>query len=294
MLTTPVIVGLGEVLWDLLPAGKQLGGAPANFAYHAHAQGAHAVVVSAVGSDPLGTELRARLDALGLDTSCLATDPAHPTSTVSVALDAAGTPTFTIHEHVAWDHLAWSPALAALAPRADAVCFGTLGQRSSPARVTIQRFVAATRPAALRIFDINFRQHYYSRETIAHGLANSQVLKLNDQELPVLAKVLALPGDEPAQLGALLKRYPLRLIALTRGAAGSTLFTPSERHDCAAATTVVVDSIGAGDAFTAALALGLLRDLPLAALHTHAAQLAAYVCTQPGATPPVPAHLRGA
>ena len=183
------VVGLGELLWDLLPSGRQLGGAPANFAYHAAALGDHGFVASRVGEDDLGREAAGRLQALGLSTKYVQVDPGHPTGTVDVKLDEAGQPDFTITTGVAWDHVAWTPELEALASRADAVCFGTLAQRSAPSRKTIRRFLGSMKPEAACVFDINLRQHFYSAETLSESLEVSTVAKLNDDELGRVLKV---------------------------------------------------------------------------------------------------------
>jgi fructokinase len=282
----PVILALGEALWDLLPNGKQLGGAPANFAYHAAQLGADARIVSTVGDDELGREVLARQRALGLDTSLIAVDPTHPTGTVTVSLDA-GQPTYTIHEPVAWDFIPATPDVLNAAAQADCVCYGTLAQRGAVSRQTIRAVLERTRPDALRVFDINLRQHYFDREIVDHSLRAATVLKINDEELPRLTALLD-AGD------SLFDHYPsLSLIALTRGGRGSELRTrdghvfdhPGFRAEPFA------DAIGAGDAFTAALAIGLLNRLPLTRIIENANRLAAYVCTQPGATPPLPPDL---
>ena len=285
-------LGLGEVLWDLLPAGKQLGGAPANFAYHAHALGAEALVVSRVGADPLGREILDRLRGLGLRTDGIPTDPAAPTGTVSVSLDARGHPSYTIHEGVAWDFLEAAPAVLRDAARADAICFGTLGQRHPVARAAIRTVLNAAPPAALRIFDINLRQQFWSREIIVESLQLAGVLKLNEDELPVVARLLDLRGDEENLLQQLASTYQLRAVALTKGAQGSTLLVGGKIVHRAGSQLVIADTVGAGDSYTAALALGLLAGHAPERIVEFAHHVADYVCTQAGATPPMPAHLR--
>jgi hypothetical protein len=188
-----LIVGLGELLWDLLPEGKKPGGAPANFAYHARALGDEGLPVTRIGADPLGEELRVRLAALGLPGSYVQVDPQAPTGTVHVALDSRGVPTFTITPDVAWDRLAWEPPLAALAARVDAVCFGSLAQRSTVSRATIRAFLSATRPGSLRVFDVNLRQSWWSPEILRDSLGCSSIVKLNETELPVVLQALGLP-----------------------------------------------------------------------------------------------------
>ncbi len=284
----PVMVGLGEVLWDVLPTKKEFGGAPANFAYHAKALGGDGWVVSCVGDDPLGSEITERLDAMDIDRQFVAVDREHPTGTVSVEIDDAGKPTYVIHEGVAWDFI---PAMAGLdeaAGRVDAVCFGSLAQRSPVSRATIGRFLAATGPDCLRIFDINLRQHYYNLETVSTSLEAANVLKLNDEELPEVARLLNIDGDENQLLQDLLERFELKLAALTKGEKGSLLVAPGRSSEQTAVSTEIADTVGAGDAFTAVVAVGLMRGLDLETINRHASRVAAYVCSQSGATPDMP------
>lgn len=293
----PVIVGIGEILWDMLPAGKQLGGAPANFAYHAAALGAAGTVASRVGKDELGQEILARLDSLGLDRGHISIDPLHPTGTVDVTLKPGGVPDYVIHEGVAWDFLAFTPDLRELAAKADAVCFGTLGQRSPESRQAIGAFLASLKPGCLRVFDINLRQHYYDRALVHEMLMRCDVLKLNDAELPVVAGMFGILGQGSEAVGNLMSRYPLKLVALTHGPAGARLqgIGESSSHPgFAVPASGSGDTVGAGDAFTAALVLGLLRGVPLQRINEIANRLASYVCSQPGATPPIPAEFREA
>jgi fructokinase len=285
------IVGVGEVLWDLLPGGQQMGGAPANFTCHARALGAEACLVSRVGNDDLGHEIIARLDALGVHTDAIAIDALHPTSTVSVELDA-GQPRFVIHEGVAWDFIeATSGALAAVRV-ADAVCFGTLAQRSEPSRSAIISLVNAAPPPALRILDVNLRQNFFSSRLINESLAFANVLQLNEDELPQLAAALDLSGDERSQIRQLAERNLLRVVACTRGERGSLLYSDGRWSEHPGLPANVVDTVGAGDSFTAVLALGLLAGWNLDRINETANTVAAFVCSQPGATPPLPPHLR--
>jgi len=282
------IVGLGEILWDLLPSGKQLGGAPANFAYHAQALGASASPVTIVGNDELGREILDRLSALGEPADCVQMDDSAPTGTVTVEMLGDGDHRFTIHEGVAWDNLEADSANLALAQSANAVCFGTLAQRSPVSRHAIQTIVAATRSDALRIFDINLRQHYYSMEVIEQSLHAANVLKLNHEELPIVAEMLGLDGAPIERLAQISKRYGIVLAALTRGGAGSLLLAGDRISDHAGVPVKIVDSIGAGDAFTAAMTLGWLAGWDLEEINHRANEVASYVCTQPGATPALP------
>jgi fructokinase len=285
------IFGLGEVLWDLLPGGKQLGGAPANFAYHAHALGAEAWPVTRVGSDALGAEILERLNTLGLPTMCVQTDPGAPTGTVSVEILPGGRHRFTIHENVAWDRIEATEAALALAAKADAVCFGTLGQRCEESRSAIQAIAGAVASDALRIFDVNLRQRFYSRDVIEESLRIANVVKINDEELPVAAEMLGLHGDAVEQLEQLATRYELKLVALTRGSEGSLLYANGRASSIAGTPIAVVDTIGAGDAFTAAMALGWLAEWDLDEINRRAGAVASFVCSQPGATPPLPAEI---
>ena len=286
------VVGIGEVLWDLFPTGKKLGGAPANFAYHASALGAEARVISRVGNDELGREILARFEALGLPTDCTSIDLAHPTGTVTVQLAADGQPHFTIHEGVAWDHLvADSTSLAAVAG-ADAVCFGSLGQRCAPSNMAIRTMLAASPAKALRIFDVNLRQDFYSRELIEGSMEVANVLKLNDTELPVLGRLLGVKAlADKEQLAELAGRFGLRLVVYTCGARGSMLYDGTRWTEHPGRAVEVKDTVGAGDSLTAAVTMGMLAGWDLETIGERANEIAAYVCSCEGATPPMPAHL---
>lgn len=281
----PIIIGLGEILWDMFPDGKQLGGAPANFAFHAQCLGAHGSVVSAVGDDELGREILARLDAMGLDRSHVAVDAGHPTGTVTVALDAGGKPQYTINEHVAWDCICASDDVLDLARRADAVCFGSLAQRATVSRTTIRAFLAAVPPKCIRLFDINLRKPFIDRQAITESLSLTDVLKLSDDELPVLAELLNLPGGEAEFLAAVIDRFGLDMVILTKGSRGSRLRTPKADCSRAGIRTVVADTVGAGDSFNAAVVMGLLAGHDIQRINDGANRLAAFVCSQKGATP---------
>jgi fructokinase len=285
------IVGLGEVLWDLLPGGRQMGGAPANFTCHARALGAGACLISRVGNDDLGHEIIVRLDTLGVQTDSIALDALRPTGTVSVELNG-GQPRYLIHEKVAWDFIETTPSALAAVGAADAVCFGTLAQRSEPTRSTLLSLVSAAPPPALRIFDVNLRQNYFSSRLINESLAFANVLKLNDAELPQLAAMFDLSGDERSQIRQLAERNLLRVVACTRGERGSLLYSDGRWSAHPGLPANVVDTVGAGDSFTAVLTLGLLEGWDLDHINETANRVAAFVCSQPGATPPLPSHLR--
>jgi len=277
-----VIVGLGEILWDMLPSGKALGGAPANFAYHAQRLGEEGWAVSAIGDDALGREILDIVAEKGLKNLIAVTDK--PTGTVEVTLDARGVPTYNIMEDVAWDNIPFTPEMEALARRADAVCFGSLVQRMA-SRASVLRFIRAMRPDALKVFDINLRQHYYSRELLEESLQLADILKINDEEIRAVAELFALPGDDAAVCRALAARFGLRLVILTKGPEGSEIVTSDAVIPQPAGEAVVVDTVGAGDAFTAAFVVSYLRGDSLADAQRLASDTAAYVCSCKGAMP---------
>jgi fructokinase len=292
------VIGVGEVLWDLLVTGPQLGGAPANFAYHAHALGAQTQVITRVGKDDYGREIIRRFHEMGLPETTVQIDDTVPTGTAKVALSGDGLAHFTIQENVAWDHIAVTPEALVAASEANAICFGSLAQRSEPSRNTIQQLVAETPADGLRVFDINLRQQFYSRGLIEESLQLANVLKLNDDELPTLAEMFGLTGllehQIKHQIEWLAHTFSLRLVALTRGANGSLLYQKDNDNngvrwsDCPSRPVKVVDTVGAGDSFTAAMVLGLLRKMDLDEINTIANEVARYVCSQPGATPALP------
>ena len=286
------IVGLGEILWDLLPSGKQLGGAPANFTCHAWALGAEARLVSRVGEDALGREILERWTVRGLPTDTISVDAERPTGTVSVNLDATGQPQYTIHERVAWDWIEADAVTLGAVGRADAVCFGTLAQRTKSARGAVQALLAVSQPDALRIFDVNLRPPFVDPDVIVESMKPANVLKLNEHELPVLADIFSLSGTPAEQLAALAGRFELRLVALTRGGEGSLLFAGGVCSEHPGLKATVMDTVGAGDAFTAVLTLGLLHRWDLNRINRQANEVAAFVCSQSGATPKLPEALR--
>jgi len=281
----------GEILWDLLPAGAQLGGAPGNFACHAQGLGARASIVSCVGADNYGSNARRILRDRGIDIASISTTDEAPTGTVKVTLDAAGVPTFEIIRNVAWDRMPWTDQLGEPAARSDAVCCGSRGERSLASRETIQKFVSATRPEAWRIFDINIRPPFCGPEVTLASLELANALKLNDSEVPRIAEWCGLSGTPEAILIELAERYAMRAVALTLGADGAWLWRDGKAHHSPGVATTIADTVGAGDSFTAAWSLGLLREEPLATIGDRACRIAAYVCSQPGGTPPLPREL---
>jgi fructokinase len=286
------VVGVGELLWDLLPNGRQLGGAPANFAYHAAALGAQATLVSRVGNDEPGREALNQLGNLGVSIDCVEVDSVQPTGTVEVEIGAGGQPNYQIRENVAWDALKGeSPGRHAVA-KASAVCFGSLAQRGECSRKTIRSLVASAPAKAWRIFDVNLRQNYFSKVLVEESLALANVLKVNETELSQLAAMFGLTGEPKTQIEELARRCELRAVAYTRGQQGSLLLADRQWSDHPGIRSQVVDTIGAGDSFTAALVLGLLAGWELQRINDTANQVAAYVCVCAGAMPPLPERLR--
>ncbi len=288
------IASVGELLWDLLPGGRQPGGAPGNYACHAKALGCDAIVVSRVGDDAAGRELLGRLGESGVDCRYITLDPAHPTGASTVEVDRHGVPAFVVHENAAWDFIEFTPELERLARRVDAVYFGTLPQRSEVSRGTVASFVGATRPGTIRVFDANFRHPYFSRSVVESSLRMATVLKLNDDELSVMSEFFGLDGDAPSRLRRLASGFGLHAVALTRGAGGSVVVAGERISIHAGYRARVVDTVGAGDAFAAVLTVGLLDGDDIGRTADHANRVAAFVCERAGATPLVPPEiLRG-
>ncbi len=287
------MTGIGEVLWDLLPTGPQLGGAPANFACHAQALGANAGVITRVGNDSLGHEIIRRISAIGLPADGVQVDESAPTGTVSVSL-SDGVPQYNIYENVAWDRIAASQHALASVRASDAVCFGSLAQRSALSRASIQRLVSSATANAWRVFDINLRQHFFNREILQSSLELANVLKLKRAvNWPLLVgHTFGVEGNCRRQIESLVSRFGFRVVALTRGASGSILYRDGRWSEHAAMEIEVKDTVGAGDSFTAALCLGLLHGLDLDDINLAANQVAAYVCSCAGATPALPEALR--
>ena len=262
-------------------------------ARHAHALGAQGVVVSRVGDDKLGQEIIDRLRELGLRTDTLLIDPEHPTSTVDVTVNSEGQPAYNIHEGVAWDYITYTDELQSLQEDLDAVFFGTLASRNAVSRQSISQFLETLNPECLRVFDVNLRQTYYSQGILQDLLKRTDVLKLNDDELYVFKEMFALEGDMMQMLEQLLASFHIQTIALTQGSRGSLLLNaegkenfspPDNSHE-------IRDTVGAGDSFCAALALGLLQNMALSDINRYANQIAGYVCSSNGATPAIPRHL---
>ena len=290
-----LIVGIDEVLWDMLPEGKKLGGAPANFAYHVSQLGLNSCIVSAVGFDDLGEEILNSLDGKGID--MLVEQVCHPTGTVQVTLDEAGIPQYEIKEGVAWDNIPFMPAHEAVARNARAVCFGSLAQRSAGCRASresIRRFLEVMPKGAgyYRIFDINLRQQFYTKEIVHESLEKCNILKINDEELTEVARMFDLPGISMAdRCWILMAIYKLEILILTCGVNGSYVYTPHGVSFIDTPKVQVVDTVGAGDSFTAAFVAALLRGLAVEEAHRLAVDVSAFVCTQNGAMPALPESL---
>jgi fructokinase len=281
------IVGLGEILWDLFRERKQLGGAPANFAYMTSLLGDQTKIASRVGRDALGAEAMRVLKSLHLDVSHLQEDDLHPTGTVVVSLSSEGQPEYEITEHVAWDFLEQTDGWKNLAREADAVCFGSLAQRSPVSRGTISGFLRCLRPGTLRVFDVNLRQKFFTREILDRSARSADIMKCNHEEVFIVARLLGCPAEDlPASAQWLLQAYPLKLLCVTRGEHGSILFSRSGINAHKGHRVKVVDTVGAGDAFTAGLVHHYLRGSSLEAMNDAANRMGAWVASQSGATPP--------
>lgn len=288
-----IVVGMGEALWDVLPEGKKIGGAPANFAYHVSQFGLPSRVVSAVGSDPLGREIVENFTSKGLN--YLIEEVPYPTGTVQVEIDPAGVPQYDIKENVAWDNIPYTARLEALAGQTRAVCFGSLAQRNVVSRDTINRFLDAMPQTAdsLVVFDVNLRQGFYTKEILCNSMKRCNILKINDEELVTVSRMFGYPGiDLQDKCWILLGKYNLRMLILTCGINGSYVFTPGNVSFQSTPKVEVADTVGAGDSFTAAFIASLLKGNSVAEAHALAVRTSAFVCTRKGAMPELPPDLR--
>ena len=282
------IVGLGEILWDILPSGKQLGGAPANFAYYTQElSGVASSVVSCVGADASGQELLSYLERFSLNTKYVGVDNQHPTGSVLVEIDAKQNHSFNIEENVAWDFIRETPSLKKLAENTSAVCFGSLAQRSQVSRNTIRTFVENTPSSSMRIFDINLRQSFYPIEIIETSLNLSNMFKVNEYELSIIANLLSINGSEKSIIVKLANRFNLRVIIFTKGEKGSIIYSKEQERafNHNGFLVNVMDSVGAGDAFTASVVVGMLKGYDYDYINDCANRVASFVCSQSGATP---------
>lgn len=287
-----IVVGMGEALWDVLPDGKKIGGAPANFAFHVSQFGFGSRVVSAVGEDKLGEEILSTFKEKRLEG--IIEQVPYPTGTVQVEIDDAGVPAYDIREGVAWDNIPFTPALEALARQTQAVCWGSLAQRSVVSRETIAAFLDAmpSDGGRLKVFDVNLRQGFYTKEILCDSMRRCNVLKINDEELVTVSRLFGYPGiDLQDKCWILLAKYNLRMLILTCGVNGSYIFTPGNVSFVETPRVDVADTVGAGDSFTATIVSSLLSGKPVREAHQLAVKVSAYVCTQNGAMPELPAEL---
>lgn len=284
-----IVVGMGEALWDVLPEGKKIGGAPANFAYHVSQFGLPSCVVSAIGDDALGKEIIENFTSKGLDQ--LIAEVPYPTGTVQVEIDQTGIPLYDIKENVAWDNIPYTEHLDALAKRTKAVCFGSLAQRNVVSRETINHFLD-TMPKdddSLIVFDVNLRQGFYNKEILCKSIQNCNILKINDEELITVSRMFGYPGiDLQDKCWILLGKYNLKMLILTCGINGSYVFTPGNVSFQPTPKVEVADTVGAGDSFTAAFIASILKGKSVTEAHTIAVKTSAFVCTQKGAMPILP------
>ena len=287
------IIGMGEALWDMLPDGKKIGGAPANFAYHMSQLGFDSCVVSAIGNDASGDEIVEVFRAKSLDHQLERVG--FSTGMVLVTLDAEGVPCYEIKEGVAWDNIPFTDSLQELALATRAVCFGSLAQRSAVSRETINRFldVMPDGEGQYKIFDINLRQHFYTKEIIEDSFRKCNVLKINDDELVVVSTLFGYPAtDFQETCRMLIEQYHLRMLILTCGTNGSYVFAPGEISFFETPKVLIADTVGAGDSFTAAFCASILKGKSISEAHKFAVDVSAYICTQSGAMPRLPETLK--
>lgn len=284
----PLVIGLGEVLWDCFGDSCRPGGAPANVAFHAQQLGCRGMVCSRVGEDALGDELCRYLDGQGLDTTLIQRDALHPTSTVTVDASSAGAPTFVFQEDGAWDYLECDDVSREAMSQASAVCFGTLAQRSDTSRESIHRLLASAPEDCLIVYDVNLRQNWYALDRIERSLARATIVKLNDHEVDTLAPMLNIGSTSPQQFArAIRERFSIRMVCITRAERGCVLMDAGQTVDVPGVRVDVADAVGAGDAFTAALIVSQLKGLPLETTAQFANQVGALVAGRPGAMPPL-------
>lgn len=284
-----LVVGMGEALWDVLPEGKKIGGAPANFAYHVSQFGLPSCVVSAVGDDDLGREIIENFTAK--DLKQLIADVPYPTGTVQVEIDQSGVPQYEIKENVAWDNIPYTERLESLAERTTAVCFGSLAQRNVVSRNTINRFldVVSRNEENLIVFDVNLRQGFYNKEILCNSMKRCNILKINDEELVTVSRMFGYPGiDLQDKCWILLGKYNLKMLILTCGINGSYVFTPGNVSFQPTPKVEVADTVGAGDSFTAAFISSVLKGKSVSEAHSLAVRTSAFVCTEKGAMPTHP------
>ncbi|MCW3787686.1 carbohydrate kinase family protein [Plebeiibacterium sediminum] len=283
------VIGIGEILWDLLPGGKVLGGAPANFAYHAMQLGAEGVVISAIGNDDLGNEIAKIINQENVVNGLYVSTKT--TGTVGVELNN-GIPNYTIYEDVAWDNIELTEVAKEKLAIADAICYGSLAQRNEVSRKTIWKALEMVPETCLKVFDINLRQNFYSKEIIDKSLQFANVFKINEEEIVIFKDMFEMEGTEEEICQQIVNKYDLTLLTLTKGSEGSFLITNNEKSFVSTPKVEVADTIGAGDSFTATMVMGILNKQPLNILHQKAVEVSAFVCTNHGATPILPDDLK--
>lgn len=278
----PIVVGIGEILWDIFPTGKRAGGAPINFVYHATQLGAEGCAISAVGKDDLGTEILQALDKNHI--AHYIDSLTYPTGSVKVELNN-GIPSYTIIENVAWDHIPLTQKAIDLVKKADAICYGTLSLRNADSRKTVTTLLSYARKDALRFYDINLRQHYYSKELIEELLKLANVFKVNDEELTVIKDLFGVKGTDEEVCKYFMDTYNLRYVILTAGEKYSVVYSQTEKSYIETPKVTVADTVGAGDAFSGAFVQGILSGKSLKEAHKQAVEISAFVCTKTGAWP---------
>ncbi len=286
-----LVVGLGEVLWDMLPEGRKIGGAPVNFAYHAGQFGIDTMAVSAIGNDKLGEDTIAEMN--GKHLNHIFPSVPYPTGSVQVSLDEKGVPAYDIKENVAWDNIPFTNEIESVARSCRAVCFGSLAQRNAVSRNTIRKFIESTPSGCIRIFDINLRQNFYTSNVIHDSLELCNILKINDEEIMLVSRMFNYDSSNIENVcRTIMEDFSLEMVILTCGTKGSYIFTKDGVSFMPTPKVNVADTVGAGDSFTGSFCAAILRGLPVAEAHKKAVEVSAYVCTQNGAMPEIPESMK--
>lgn len=286
-----LVVGLGEVLWDMLPEGRKIGGAPVNFAYHAGQFGIDTMAVSAIGNDKLGEDTIAEMN--GKHLNHIFPSVPYPTGSVQVSLDEKGVPAYDIKENVAWDNIPFTNEIESVARSCRAVCFGSLAQRNTVSRNTIRKFIESTPSGCIRIFDINLRQNFYTSNVIHDSLELCNILKINDEEIMLVSRMFNYDSSNIENVcRTIMEDFSLEMVILTCGTKGSYIFTKGGVSFMPTPKVNVADTVGAGDSFTGSFCAAILRGLPVAEAHKKAVEVSAYVCTQNGAMPEIPESMK--
>lgn len=286
-----LVVGLGEVLWDMLPEGRKIGGAPVNFAYHAGQFGIDTMAVSAIGNDKLGEDTIAEMN--GKHLNHIFPSVPYPTGSVQVSLDEKGVPAYDIKENVAWDSIPFTNEIESVARSCRAVCFGSLAQRNAVSRNTIRKFIESTPDGCIRIFDINLRQNFYTSNVIHDSLELCNILKINDEEIMLVSRMFNYDSSNIENVcRTIMEDFSLEMVILTCGTKGSYIFTKDDVSFMPTPKVNVADTVGAGDSFTGSFCAAILRGLPVAEAHKKAVEVSAYVCTQNGAMPEIPESMK--